>query len=209
MCLPQSHPTLYEWIDSLAVTGQVQTRIERRWTGTEHQIDTYRFVNEVPIRDGQFALTVNWCEITTTQSHGTVIYRNAFATNHRITEANVREIVADGRARGKTENENHNILKTKGYHLEHNFGHGKKHLASVLVTFNLLACVFHTVLGRFDQRFRQLRQALGTRTTVFDDVRALTRYICFPSWDTLLEFMSQGLELNQSNSLRPKSTGPP
>jgi hypothetical protein len=31
------------------------------------------------MRDGQEAMTVNWCEITTTQSHGTVIYRNAFA----------------------------------------------------------------------------------------------------------------------------------
>ncbi len=28
----------------------------------------------------------------------------------------------------KVENENNNTLKTKGYHLEHNFGHGQKHL---------------------------------------------------------------------------------
>jgi len=101
----------------------------------------------VPIRDGKDAFTVNWCEITTTKPDGTVIYQNAFATNHLITKANVIEIVADGRSRWKTENENHNILKTKGYHMEHNFGHGKKHLASLFVTLNLLAFLFHTSIA--------------------------------------------------------------
>ncbi|GAI90467.1 unnamed protein product, partial [marine sediment metagenome] len=29
----------------------------------------------------------------------------------------------------------------------------------------------------------------------FNDVRALTRYICFESWNQLLDFMLRGLEL--------------
>ena len=211
VCLPESHKTLYEWVDFLASGGSRQSHINRRWTGKEYETDTYCFVNEVPIRDGEDAFKVNWCEITTTKPDGTVIYQNAFATNHRITKANVIEIVADGRSRWKTENENHNILKTKGYHLEHNFGHGKKHLASLFVTLNLLAFLFHTVLSLMDNRYQQIRQALGTRETFFDDVRALTRYICFDSWDALLSFMIQGLELDESitNSTMPRQTGPP
>ena len=35
---------------------------------------------------------------------------------------------------GKIENENNNVLKNHGYHLEHNFGHGKAHLSNVLFT---------------------------------------------------------------------------
>lgn len=58
-------------------------------------------------------------------------------TNHLVTKANIIGIVADGRSRWKTVHCNHNILKTKGYHLEHNFGHGDKHLASLFATFNL------------------------------------------------------------------------
>ena len=81
-------------------------------------------------------------------------------TNHSIVESNVMEIVADGRAGFQTENENHNTLKTKGYHLEHNFGHGKKYLASLLVTLNVLAFLFHTVLGFFDHRYQLIRQVL-------------------------------------------------
>ena len=40
----------------------------------------------------------------------------------------------DGRARWKSENETNNVLKTKGYHLEHNFGHGKENLCALLAT---------------------------------------------------------------------------
>lgn len=56
------------------------------------------------------------------------------------------EIVRAGRARWKIENENNNTLKTKGYHLEHNFGHGKNHLSEALATLNILAFLFHTLL---------------------------------------------------------------
>jgi hypothetical protein len=40
-------------------------------------------------------------------------------------------VVEAGRSRWKIENENNNVLKTKGYHLEHNFGHGQQHLSNV------------------------------------------------------------------------------
>jgi hypothetical protein len=48
--------------------------------------------------------------------------QNPKLMDHFVQALNVTELVASGRARWKTENENHNVLKTKGYHLEHNFG---------------------------------------------------------------------------------------
>ena len=149
----------------------------------------------MPLRNGEDALSVNWCELTTTLEDGTIVYKNAFATNHEITKENVEEIIEAGRARWKVENENNNVLKTKGYHLEHNFGHGKKYLASLLLTLNLLAFLFHTVLGMTDEKYRLIRDNLPARKTFFDDIRALTRYICFDSWDELLTFMKRGLEI--------------
>jgi hypothetical protein len=140
---------------------------------------------------------VNWCElITTVEDSGKVVYKNSFATSFEITEKNVKQIVADGRARWKIENENNNVLKTKGYHLEHNFGHGKKHLATLLLTFNLLAFLFHTVLELMDEKYELIRRELPTRKTFFQDIRALTRYMCFNSWDELMLFMIHGLELD-------------
>jgi len=196
VCKPDSHKTLYQWLKELDAMGAVETVVEKRWTGKEYHIDTYRFVNQLPLRDGQDALQVNWCELTTTSSTGKRIYKNAFATHFKISKNNVKQIVADGRSRWKIENENNNVLKTKGYHLEHNFGHGKNHLSSLLLTFNLLAFLFHTVLEMMDSKYAQIRQDLPTRKTFFDDIRALTRYIYFDSWDEMLAFMAKGLELD-------------
>jgi hypothetical protein len=196
ICKPDSHKTLYQWLEELDALGAVETLVEKRWTGKEYHIDTYRFVNQVPLRDGQDALQVNWCELTTTASTGRRKYKNAFTTNFEISKNNVKQIVADGRARWKIENENNNTLKTKGYHLEHNFGHGKNHLSSLLLTFNLLAFLFHTVLEMMDSKYAQIRKELPTRKTFFDDIRALTRYIYFENWDQMLSFMAKGLEID-------------
>jgi hypothetical protein len=195
VCKPDSHPTLYEWVEGLERTGGVHTVVHPRRHGKTRYTDTYRFVDEVPLREGEDALRVSWCELTTTDAHGKVLYRNAFATNHPITEANVADTVRAGRTRWKVENENNNTLKNHGYNLEHNFGHGKQHLSTTLLTLNLLAFLYHTVLELMDANYQLVRQALGTRKTFFDDIRAITRYWCFESWDALLAFMIHGLEL--------------
>jgi hypothetical protein len=59
----------------------------------------------------------------------------------------------------------------------------------LLATFNILAFLFHTLLDLTDQKYQLVRQ------TFFDDLRALTSYIFFDSWNNLLDFMILGLEL--------------
>jgi len=70
-------------------------------------------------------------------------------------------------------------LTFNGYNLKHNFGHGKKYLSAVLLTFNLLAFLFHTVLDLMDSKYRQIRQEFPNRKTFFDDIRALTLPVPF------------------------------
>ena len=65
VCKPSSHPTTQEWLDFLEQQRTIRHLTRRRWTGKRHETDTYRYVNEVPLRDGEDALKVNWCEITT------------------------------------------------------------------------------------------------------------------------------------------------
>jgi hypothetical protein len=201
VCKPDSHEILYEWIEYLERTGEVEHLTFRRWNGRYAERWAYRFVNDVPIRGGEDALDVNWCEITITRKdNGRQLYHNSFATSHKITKTNVVAIVQDGRARWKSENENNNVLKTKGYHLEHNFGHGQQFLASFLLTLNLLAFLFHTVFGLLDERYQLIRKELGPRKTFFNDMRALLRYMIFEDWSHLLGFMMEGLELEFDTS---------
>jgi hypothetical protein len=93
------------------------------------------------------------------------------------------------------QNANNNVLKTTGYHVEHNFGHGQHYLSAVMLSLNLLAFLFHTVLEWSDDKYALLRQVLARRQTFFHDIQALMRYLVFDSWDHLMDFMIRGLEL--------------
>jgi hypothetical protein len=73
VCLPPSHPLLYEWVADFTRTGEVPTRVTTRWTGTQRLTDTYRWLNDVPLRDGKAALHVGWCDLTTTDAEGQVL----------------------------------------------------------------------------------------------------------------------------------------
>jgi hypothetical protein len=197
VCKPDSHAYLYQSVAMLAANGVLGTKVVRRWTGKYAEISTYRYANQLPLSGEADALQVNWCEVTVTREDtGEQLYQNAFTTEFEVRDANVQAIVRDGRARWKVENENNNVLKTKGYHLEHNFGHGSQYLASLLLSLNLLAFLFHTVLDLVDEQYRAIRQALGTRRRFFQDLEALLRYFQFEDWDQVLAFMFKGLELD-------------
>ena len=197
VCKPDSHATVYKWVNTSAALGGVSGLTRRHWNGRFGERWTYRYVNEVPLRAEADPLHVNWCELTITDERdGRVLYHNAFVTNHPISDDTVEPLVAAGRTRWKVENEGNNTLKTKGYHFEHNFGHGQQHLAAFLLTLILLAFLCHTLLDLLNTQYQLLRQALAARRTFFDDLRALTRYWVFDSWEQLFEFMIRGLELS-------------
>jgi hypothetical protein len=46
-----------------------------------------------------------------------------------------------------------------------------------------------TVLDWMDNKYRLLREKLPSRRRFFEDIRILTSYWYFESWDALLDFM--------------------
>lgn len=193
-CKPDSHQTVYEWVNDLCRNGGVHRLVVARRIGKKLRTDTYRYVNQLPLRNGNDALEVDWCELVTTDENGKVLYRNAWVTSHNITRDNVVALAAAGRARWKIENENNNTLKTKGYHFDHNFGHGKQHLANLFATMILLAFLLHTTLDKIDNAYRAVRDRLPSRRTFFEHLRALLQYLPFDSWDHLMNFMLDRLD---------------
>ena len=195
-CKASSHIHLSRWIDELEEGSEVHTLSQRvKSKSNRWQTHEYRWVHSVPLSDCDEALKVNWCELTITDHEGKVSYHNAWITDWDINAKNVAQMVAAARARWKIENENNNVLKTKGYHLEHNFGHGKEHLSSLLLTMNLLAFGLHTLLSVSQDSYRLIRGSLSTRQMFFEHIRALSHYHCFESWDQMMDFMMRGLEI--------------
>ena len=112
---------------------------------------------------------------------GAVTYRNSFITDLEVGPDTVTDLAACGRARWKIENESFNVLKNNGYHLEHNFGHGKVNLSAVFVSLNLLAFAFHTVCDLAEDLWRKAMEKMGSRSRFFENLRSITTFLIFPT----------------------------
>lgn len=193
---PSSHKHLYEELAGLDKLKGLQEVRQNHWTGRAHRTVIYRYVNGVGLNARSTnGVEVNWVEITIVDSKGKPTFHSAFITDLLISSENVASIAQAGRCRWKIENENNNTLKTKGYHFEHSFGHGQKYLSSTLLSLNVLAFLFHTVLELLDKRVALLRARLPRRDTFFQHIAALIQYWQFDSWPHLVVFMLQGLGL--------------
>ena len=185
---PASHKTLYEYLDGI----RLPTRRRTTGRGAKRRIHRYRWMTDLPVRDGDDALRVNWLEVASARPDGKVTYRGAFVTSLGVDRDNVAELADCARARWKIENETFNVLKQHGYHLEHNFGHGKDTLACVLVVLNLLAFALHTACELAEDQWQRARQRLGTRARLFEHLRTVTEYRVFPDWDALMVLLATG-----------------
>jgi hypothetical protein len=181
-CKPSSHQTIAEYISGVELQEHRQTVVQSGKPVTY----IYRWLADVPLRATQDALDVNWFSVEIRNASGKKTYANSFVTDLPVTATTVAELAACGRARWKIENETFNVLKTDGYNLEHNFGHGKKTLASVLVTLNLLAFAYHTVAELCVLAWRNAMATWVARYHFFEQLRGVTAYIVFANWADLL-----------------------
>ena len=185
-CKDASHKALYDFIEGASKEQHDEKIRKRSTTGTFR----YRWIENVPIRDGKDAMNVNWVGFQILDAKGKVKYTMAWVTSLPVSKHNVAEIVACGRARWKIENESFNVMKNHGYELEHNFGHGKQFLAMVMAAFNLLAFAWHSVLDLLEPPWQAAREAATKRTRFFTSIVTLAAFIIFPDWPTFLESLA-------------------
>jgi hypothetical protein len=163
VCKPASHPAIEEFRAGV-VLDELKQKVKRG-----RQLFTYRYqwMNGVPLRGDEKAMTVNWLMIEMISPTGKVTHRNSFITDLPVERGDVVEMAACGGARWKIENESFNTMKNHGYHLEHNFGHGSQNLSAVLTTLNLLAFACHTICALAIPLWRAATEAIGTRKRFF------------------------------------------
>ncbi len=109
-------------------------------------------------------------------------------TSIRPTKDNAAELVAAGRTRWNIENERFNALKNQGYHLEHNYGHGKLHLSSTLGGLNLLAFLIDQVQESFCRVFQAVRTAAISRRNLWERLRACFTTGRAPDWGAFMAY---------------------
>jgi hypothetical protein len=163
-CKDESHP----WIVEQVRYAEPETYERREWNHRNHLVYRYRWVKGIENRAEGKKLLVNYlcCEIYN-EEEDKITYKNSWITNHTINKENVRVIAECGRARWKIENEHNNELKHHGYNQKHNFGHEENHANEVFCILNLLAFLFHGILGLADEDYRRGRSFFGRKADFF------------------------------------------
>jgi hypothetical protein len=154
-------------------------------------IYTWRYLNDVPIRyDEKDPYLVNYFSFEIrNEGAQKPSYSNSWVTDKLISDKNVVYLAECGRTRWKIENEHNNVLKNRGYNLEHNFGHGSSHAADIFFLLNILAFQFHTILEYCDLEYKLTYSTFPARVAFFESLRVLIRRRYFSSWVEFLLYV--------------------
>lgn len=101
-----------------------------------------------------------------------------------------------GRSRWRVENETFNTLKNQGYHYEHNYGHGKENLSTVLMLLMFLAFLVDQVQQACCPLFQAVLGKLKTRCKLWDHLRSHVRHFRFRSFYELWSVVLLGSAKN-------------
>ena len=132
---------------------------------------TAQFINGLMLNGQNQDINVNFIEYTETDiKAGKIKYYHTWITDIHIDAGNVCEIADAGRSRWKVENETFNTLKNQGYHLEHNYGHGKQYLTTNLALLTMLAFLADQVIQHLDTGFQNAWTRCRTKRALWEKV---------------------------------------
>ncbi len=184
---PKDHKSLFEDISGIRRGQMLNTWQYRDKAGAVHR---YEWVNGVPLNGNAKSPAVNFVEYWIIKANGEIGFHNTWVTDIEINKDNVAQIVTGGRARWKIENEGFNTLKNHGYHLKHNFGHGKRNLSEAFFLLNLLAFYTHQIFQMVDGLYQMARARFSSRREFWNATRSAFRFFLFDSWDEVLQRMN-------------------
>jgi hypothetical protein len=188
---PGDHKFLFDLANASEETKDYEIVDEK---GVLHQ---FRYINDVPLNKSNPEVHVNFLEYMQTDSKGKETLFS-WVTNIRINEGNVFAIMKGGRARWKIENETFNTLKNLGYNFEHNYGHGKKYLSTVLCLLMLLAFLIDQVQEIACSLFKAVKKRAAAYRSIWENVRVFIQFIHIPSWEWLYQTISKREYINTS-----------
>lgn len=179
-----SHKIMKEYLDNNPNGMRLLTRKDKK---TQKKF-VYEWMENVPLTGNKEAEIVNYFSLKIVAPSGKINYFCSWVTNLSLSEEFIEDFVRAGRARWKIENECFNNLKNRGYHLEHNFGHGKK-LSFVLYNLLVLAFLMHQIFELTDLLYQNILKKFSQKKLVWGKITFSVNAIYFESWRNLLEFI--------------------
>jgi Transposase DDE domain len=159
-------------------------------TGITHG---YLFVNGLILNDANQDVPVNFLRYLELHPDGRERVWT-WVVEMELTKANVVQVMRGGRTRWRIENETFNTLKNQGYHFEHNYGHGDKHLAVVLALLMMAAFLIDQVQQQCNALFGKARQRKGPKCALWEAMRNLFAAFEVSSMRDIYEAIAYGHE---------------
>ncbi|MEZ4885692.1 MAG: hypothetical protein R3E32_13245 [Chitinophagales bacterium] len=125
-----------------------------------------------------------------------IVFRGSWITDLPIDKKNLAELVAVARARWKIENEVFNTLKNQGYHLEHNYGHGHKYLATNFALLTFLAFFVDQIVQHLDIFFQKAKSKCSSFASLWEKVRAIFYLVPVVSMEAIYKFIVEEKQLD-------------
>lgn len=193
---PGSHGYLFSLLEDDSQSKQ--TRTTQTVTDSDGTLHEFRFMNDVSLNESQLDTKVNVIDFWETKpQQGKRLARRqhfSWVTDILVTTENVATLSTGGRSRWKIENETFNTLKNQGYHFEHNFGHGNKHLSTVFALLMMLAFLIDQIQQKCCPIFQAAWRQCGNKRTLWEDIRSLVK-ITETFFDRILTSMIEVLLL--------------
>jgi len=186
---PKGNVALFDW----AAGATMQTHEKRDDSGSTHK---FEWINDAPLNDTCEDVRVNFLKYWEIKPNGKQQHFS-WVTDLLLTEKTVYKIMRGGRARWKIENETFNTLKNQGYHFEHNFGHGYKHLSTTFAYLMMLAFLIDNVQAVSCQLFKKAQIKAISKVRFWEKFRHLFFGYLIDSWDDFYSVMAYGKQPTQ------------
>lgn len=177
-----------KFTDHAALAHEMQSRMQAgEYTEQEQEagdgsVQGVRLYNDLPLNASNPDCRVGVLEFWSETSKGKKLYFS-WVCSMKLTLENAWDLVRAGRARWKIENETFNTLKNQGYNLEHNFGHGKKHLAGNMGLLCLLAFLIDQTQLQCCRVFQAVLVKAKKMSYLRERLRSMFQFVSFPDWE--------------------------
>ena len=185
------HAALFETVQEAFRAGKTE---EFEYQDVQGVLRGFRYLNGVPLNQSHPDILVNYLDYWEIGKNGKE-YHCIWITDIPLSRETVEPVMRGGRARWKIENETFNTLKNQGYALEHNYGHGQKGLATVLMQLMLLAFLVDQAQEHVCAWFKAARQRFRSRTSLWEGLRALFCYCLVESWEVLWRAIAERFKM--------------
>lgn len=192
---PGSQGSLFHQFKTLQAANT--TKIKER--SKNHILERYEYANDLFLNGSYPDINVNMVHYQQIDTRtGAVIKAFSFISDIPLDTRSVDKVVRAGRARWKIENETFNTLKNQGYNYEHNYGHGKKHLATNFCILMFLAFLVNQIEQHCDKFFRTAFAIKGTKKALWKNIRKVFDMVEVPSMEIIYKIISGDIKLKVS-----------